>query len=103
MYYLIKQKKGTDKKSVEIIRVFEKIEHKFVILNQYLNEHDIKYIEGKMDMGGSGKYCVPNGPERYSVYTMKVDEDGYFLKGAVYQDELYELSIICHVTYIITD
>ena len=91
-YYIVERPSGGGE--VKIVRDFEKPAHKMPVLYNYLNENNIKAVENKEDIKGSGKYCVPNGLNKYRIYNMYKDIDGYIFNGGVYSIEEYDLNIV---------
>lgn len=89
MYFLV-EKSG----ELKLVRNFKKPAHKMSMLINYLNEHNISYVESKEDMTDEGKYCVPNGLNKYLVYVMKKQDDGYIFNGALYEERICSLEFV---------
>lgn len=90
MYFLVEKRSGQSK----IVSNFEKNGLKMAMLLNYLRQNDIKFLESKEEMPDVGKYCVPEGFNKYRVYVMKRGEDGYLFSGIVYEEYQYTLSIV---------
>ena len=91
MYFLIERANGGQ---VKIVENFEQLAHKMVFLEKYLRQNNIRYIEYKDEMDGAGTYCVPDGVNKYKVYNMVKEDDGYIFYGSAYEAYEYDLEIV---------
>jgi len=89
MYFLAKVQNG-----VELVSNFKKIGLKMAVLINYLNQHDIKFVNDTKEICGDGLYCIRNGLNNYKVYEYKKHDDGYILSGSMSQTFCYSLEFV---------
>ena len=93
MFYLAEIKDN----SVKIVSSCPSKLYKPIVLTQYLQEHNIIYIDKIENVQKEGLYCIIDGEFKYKIFSCNVINDGYIFNGYVESNEEYCLEFVYYV------
>ena len=92
MYYLVES--GKDGGELRMVRNFDKTAHKMSVLLNHLSINNIEYVDELKSIMASGKYCISVSPNKFSVFSVSIQEDGYIFQGTTEYNHIYNIQVV---------